>query len=77
MRWRDKYLSAWVRPSGEQRGASPEQARRMLREALEKPCKSGCVVEVILKDVSTVRNEPKRVWEWADLAMQVVEEFAP
>ena len=56
---------------------NPEQARHALRGALEKPCKNGCVVEVILKDVSTVRNEPKRVWEWADIAMGMVEEFAP
>jgi hypothetical protein len=29
-----------------------------------------------MKDISTVRNEPKRLWEWADLAMRMVEERA-
>jgi len=51
-------------------------ARQVLREALEKPCKNGCVVEVILKDISTVRYEPKRLWGWADMAKEVVAELA-
>ncbi len=29
-------------------------------------------VEFILKDISTVRYEPQRLWEWADIAMNVV-----
>lgn len=49
---------------------SPERARNDLREALEKI--KGCVVEVIMKDISTVCNEPQRLWEWADIAMEVV-----
>ena len=46
----------------------PEIARRDLRETLEKT--RGCVVEVIMKDISTVRYEPQRLWEWADIAME-------
>ena len=53
---------------------NPEKARQVLREALEKA--RGCVVEVIMKDISTVRYEPQRLWEWADIAMEVAEEFA-
>jgi len=33
------------------------------------------VVEVILKDISTVRNQPRRLWEWADIAMNVAQEY--
>ena len=33
----------------------------------------GCVVEVIMKDISTVRDEPRRLREWADIAMDVVQ----
>ena len=34
--------------------------------------KYGCPVELILKDISTVRYEPERLSEWASIAMQVV-----
>ena len=40
---------------------NPAQARKNLVEVLEKT--SGCVVEVIMKDISTVRYEPQRLWE--------------
>jgi len=53
----------------------PHQARRELRDTLEKA--RGCNIEIIMKDISTVRYEPRRLWEWADIAMQVAEEFAP
>ncbi len=29
-------------------------------------------VEFILKDISTVRYQPQRLWEWADIAMDVI-----
>ena len=37
---------------------------------------AGCHVELIMKDISTVRYHPKRLWEWAAIAMEVAEEFA-
>ncbi|MCX6343884.1 MAG: hypothetical protein NT018_02275 [Armatimonadetes bacterium] len=49
----------------------PNQARRVLTEALKKT--EGCVVEIIMKDISTARNDPKRVWQWAEMAMDVAE----
>lgn len=52
----------------------PEAARAQLRGDLKKT--RGCVVEVIMKDVSTVRYEPQRLWEWARIAEEVTEEFA-
>ncbi len=33
----------------------------------------GCPLEIILKDISTVRYEPARLSEWARIAMEVVE----
>jgi len=48
----------------------PGLARKMLREALDKS--RGCNVEVIMKDISTVRYQPKRLWEWAEIAMEEV-----
>ncbi|MGC9468780.1 MAG: hypothetical protein ACP5HS_09320 [Anaerolineae bacterium] len=32
----------------------------------------GTPVELILKDISTVRYEPQRLWRWADIAMALV-----
>jgi len=52
---------------------NPELARKNLEEVLEKA--RGCCVEVILKDISTVRYEPQRLWEWEKMAMEVVEKY--
>ncbi len=53
---------------------SREPAAEALRAVLDRT--QGCVVEVILKDISTVRREPRRLWEWAQVAREVVEEYA-
>ena len=45
-----------------------------LRDFLEKA--SGCHVELIMKDISTVRYQPQRLWEWAAIAMEVAQEHA-
>jgi hypothetical protein len=52
----------------------PEAVRRDLEDTLAKCTRHGCPVEFILKDISTVRYQPQRLWEWADIAMQVVEQ---
>jgi hypothetical protein len=52
----------------------PEDARRELRGMLEHG--HGCHVELIMKDISTVRYHPERLWEWSEIAMQVAHEFA-
>jgi hypothetical protein len=49
----------------------PNEARRELRELLERG--RGCHVELIMKDISTVRRQPQRLWEWAQIAMEEVE----
>ena len=52
----------------------PEGARAELQERLD--AARGCSVEIILKDISTVRLQPRRLWEWAGIASEVTEEFA-
>lgn len=52
----------------------PKLARQQLRQALE--AMRGCAVEVIMKDISTVRHEPQRLWEWAQIAAEEVERVA-
>jgi hypothetical protein len=49
----------------------PEAARTDLRAFLDQA--RGLPVEVIMKDVSTVRYQPQRLWEWEKLAMEEVE----
>jgi hypothetical protein len=53
----------------------PGLAARQLRDALEKA--RGCHVEIVMKDISTVRYQPQRLWEWAQMAMELAEAFAP
>jgi hypothetical protein len=53
----------------------PERAREDLRGFLE-ATEGQCHVELIMKDVSTVRYQPQRLWEWAALALEMAEEFA-
>jgi hypothetical protein len=50
---------------------NPARARRDLRDFLDRA--QGCHVELIMKDISTVRREPQRLWEWAQIAMEEVE----
>jgi hypothetical protein len=33
-------------------------------------------VEIIMKDISTMLDKPQRLWDWARIAMEVVEETA-
>ena len=50
----------------------PDRVERDLRNTLEQCALHGCPVELILKDISTVRYRPQRLWEWADIAMRLV-----
>ncbi len=52
----------------------PDRARHDLVAFLDRA--RDCHVELIMKDISTVRRQPQRLWEWAAIAAEVVEEFA-
>jgi hypothetical protein len=52
-------------------GWQPEKARTDIREVLEK-AEGKCHIEFIMKDISTVRRDPKRLWQWAQIAMEEV-----
>ena len=49
---------------------SVDVARADLTDFLDRA--EGCHVEIILKDISTVRYDPKRLWAWEKMAMSVV-----
>lgn len=52
----------------------PDFVRRDLRTTLDHL--RGMHVEIIMKDISTVRYQPQHLWEWARIAVEVAEEFA-
>ncbi len=52
----------------------PDLARAELRDAFEKTREN--ILEVNLQDIHTVRNEPHRLTEWNEIAMQLAEEYA-
>ena len=50
----------------------PSAVEKDLRATLDACRRNGCPVELILKDISTVRYEPQRLWEWAAIAQRLV-----
>ena len=53
----------------------PEKARTDIRDVLEK-ADGKCHIEFIMKDISTVRRDPKRLWQWSQIAMEEVENYS-
>lgn len=49
------------------------RVRQDLKISCDVCARYGCPLELILKDISTVRYEPQRLWEWARIAMEVVD----
>ena len=52
----------------------PDGARQELRNLLEEA--RHCRVEIIMKDISTVRHDPQRLWAWEKMAMELADELA-
>ncbi len=52
---------------------NPDYVYKHLRDFLQKT--KGCIVEIIMKDTHTCRNQPGRMWEWVKIAKEVTEEF--
>ena len=53
-------------------GWDVESIEREMRRVVKVCEQAGCPLEITLKDISTVRYQPQRLWEWADIAMKVV-----
>lgn len=51
-------------------------AEKQLRVTLAACREHGCPLELILKDLSTVRYDPERLWRWEKIAMRLVEDAA-
>ena len=48
-----------------------DQARREIRDFLDQ-AEGHCHIELIMKDISTVKYEPQRLWEWEKICMEEV-----
>jgi len=57
-------------------GWNPQRARADLLDFLEPARRQGGHVELIMKDISTVRFHPERLWEWSRIAMEAAHEYA-
>jgi hypothetical protein len=53
-------------------GFDPAAVRADLETTRDICARQGCPLELILKDISTVRYEPQRLFQWAEIAMEVV-----
>ncbi|MGB9682908.1 MAG: hypothetical protein ACPL1I_07970, partial [bacterium] len=53
-----------------------EKAKTELEYVLKRAKEKGCIVEIIMKDISTVNYEPHRLWEWAEMASEITEEYS-
>ncbi len=53
----------------------PDRARADIRNVLEK-AQGLCHIEFIMKDISTVRRDPKRLWQWSQIATEEVENYS-
>jgi hypothetical protein len=51
---------------------NPDRARAYLQGVLSK-ARGVCHVEIIMKDISTVRYKPERLWDWARIAMEAAQ----
>ena len=49
-----------------------EDIRSHLQKSIDACRRHGCPLEIILKDISTVRYQPQRLWRWAEIAMELV-----
>jgi hypothetical protein len=54
-------------------GWDPREVETDLRAFLDRT--RGLSVEIILKDISTVRYDPFRLWDWEKVCMRVVEDY--
>ena len=50
-----------------------DEARNDLKTKLAKA--RNCIVEIVLKDISTVCYEPERLWKWTEMASEETEKF--
>jgi hypothetical protein len=74
---RDEFVFAW-KPNPAVLAASkwdPEDVRKDIREKLRRAREFNCILEIHMKDISTVKYQPQRLWEWAQIAFEEAEKY--
>jgi len=56
---------------------NPAAVKADLQQTINICHEHGCPLELILKDISTVRYEPQRLWQWAEIARDLVHQATP
>ncbi len=73
----DEFVFAW-KPTPAVLTASnwdPEAIRKDMERKLRKAREFNCIMEIHMKDISTVRYQPQRLWEWAQIASEAAEKY--
>lgn len=73
----DEFVFAW-KPNPAVLAASdwsPEAIRKDIEDKLKKARKFNCIVEIHMKDISTVKYQPQRLWEWAQIASEATKKY--
>ena len=52
-----------------------KELRKELGEILEACKRNGCSCDIVLKDISTCNQNPKNIFEWERIAMEMVQNF--
>ena len=52
-----------------------ETIRKDLVRVMKETKEHGCILEIIMKDTHTVRNEPRRIERWVQLAKEARNEI--
>lgn len=47
-----------------------DAVRKDLRRTIDAARRNGVTLELLLKDVTTVRNDPSRLWRWSEIALE-------
>ncbi|MCK5801957.1 MAG: hypothetical protein KAI66_03955 [Lentisphaeria bacterium] len=72
----DEYVFSYRPSPSDMVGYSwdEDRVRRILREDLAICREHGCHVDITLKDVETVQNEPQRLFDWVRITREVIDE---
>jgi len=69
-----RYVLSWrPNPADISYKWDPEQARRQIREGMQ--IAGDCIIEVYMKDIETVQNDPQRLVDWCRIAQEEVEAY--
>lgn len=52
-----------------------EEARKDLRRTMAAAKANNCNLEIILKDISTVKYQPQRLWDWSRMAVEEAQSY--